>query len=86
MSRSYKKTPYSGDKKEHFYKNLANRKIRRSKEDQSDGKGYRKRFCRYIICDYWDIMTEKEWLEWRGKDYDSEEEAIKDYNRYYKRK
>lgn len=86
MSRSYKKTPYSGDKKDRFYKNAANRKIRRSKEDQPDGKGYRKHFCSYIIWDCWDIMTEKEWLEWRGKDYDSEEEALIEYRKWYKRK
>ena len=85
MSRSYKKTPYSGDKNDKAYKKLSNRKIRKNK-DIPDGKEYKKIISPWLIKDYYDIMSLKEWLDWRGKDYSSEEEAIIEYNRYYRRK
>lgn len=51
MSRSYKKTPYLGDKKNKFFKKYANRKIRRTSY-QFKGNSYRKNFPQYDICDY----------------------------------
>lgn len=86
MSRSFKKTPYAGDKKQHYYKNMANRRVRKNKDIQ-DGKKYKKEYCSWMICDYYDIVSWKEFLEWRGDDYASEEEeARQDWFKIYKRK
>ena len=85
MSRSYKKTPYAGDKKEHYYKNRANRKIRKSKNVQ-DGKKYKREYCSWMICDYYDITGWEDFWN-RTKDYYSDkEEARQDWLKMYKRK
>ena len=56
MSRSYKKTPRSGDKKNKFLKKYANRKYRKLPlEDTVQYKSYKKTFCSYDICDYEDV-------------------------------
>ena len=52
MSRSYKKTPRSGDKKDKFFKTYANRKIRRDKKEPLNNGNYKKAFCSYNICDW----------------------------------
>jgi len=58
MSRSYKHTPYSGMKKDKFFKRYANRKLRRKKlAHDLQHKSYRKDFCYYDICDYYWIET-----------------------------
>ena len=58
MSRSYKHTPYSGDKKDKFLKKYANRKLRRKKLTHDlQNKSYRKDFCSWEICDYYWITT-----------------------------
>ena len=45
MSRSYKKTPRSGDKKNKFFKKYANRKYRKLPlEDTVQHKSYKKTF------------------------------------------
>ena len=52
MSRSYKKTPRSGDQKDKFFKTYANRKLRRDKFHNLQHNSYKKNFCSYDICDY----------------------------------
>ena len=58
MSRSYKHTPYCGLKKDKFFKNYANRKLRRRKLDHDlQHRSYKKDFCSWEICDYYEIET-----------------------------
>jgi hypothetical protein len=74
MSRSYRKPwitdGYKGSKNRRFYKNFANRIIRRSKEEIPDGKIYRKFIDRYSICDYiiWYNPKPHKYL-FNGKEY-----------------
>ena len=99
MSRSYKKTPRSGDTKDKFFKRYANRRLRRRKLDiDLQHKSYKKDFCSYDICDYETVGTSFEnfwrdrvkwWHAWRkyyNEPFPTREEAWKDYNRWYKRK
>ena len=101
MSRSYKHTPYVGDKKSKFFKNYANRKLRRNKLNHNlQYKAYRKNFCSYDICDfYWRFNNFEDYYRWRLKhhydglwgfhDYGpppSRKECWKDYVKYYTRK
>ena len=65
MSRSYKKTPYNGDKKGKIKKRIANHKVRRSlNRDLSlivpHGK-YKHLYESYDICDYCWIYTWKQY-------------------------
>ncbi len=58
MSRSYKHTPYCGLKKDKFFKNYANRKLRHRKLDHDlQHRSYKKDFCSWEICDYYEIET-----------------------------
>lgn len=58
MSRSYKHTPYCGDKKDKFFKRYANRRLRKKKLIHDyQHKSYRKDFEPYTICDYYFIET-----------------------------
>lgn len=99
MSRSYKKTPRSGDTKDKFFKRYANRRLRRRKLDiDLQHKSYKKDFCSYDICDYETVGTSFEefwrdrvkwwhkWRQYRNEPFPTREEAWKDYNRWYKRK
>lgn len=101
MSRSFKHTPYCGDKKSKFFKRYANRKLRRKKfEHNLQNKSYRKDFCYYDICDYYTIETDnfeiyylkqiELWQKWRawGDDipYPTREECWKEYHKWYIRK
>ena len=56
MSRSYKKTLRTGDKKNNFLKKYANRKLRHD-ENIIQNKCYKKTYCSYNICDYEDVGT-----------------------------
>lgn len=100
MSRSYKHTPYCGDRKNRGFKKIANKKVRRSlkKIDYilSPG-GYRKLFESWEICDFywieWNFETfyKKEisrWNDWeyKYKPFPIREELKKEYNKYYIRK
>ena len=97
MSRSYKHTPYSGER-DKFSKKQANRKVRRHKMDLSLPKGgYKKVYCSWEICDYWDGFISadeyyatmvKYWYGWRHKyePYPDYNEAKNDYMKYYIRK
>jgi hypothetical protein len=51
MSRSFKKTPGWCDRNP-FAKRQANKKVRRYKGDLPNGKGYRKLYCPWNICDW----------------------------------
>ena len=99
MSRSYKKTPRSGDKKDKILKKYANRRIRQDK-NASDLKyrAYRKRYQSYNICDYQDVGLTFEqfynqylssWYRWGqdfGEPYPTIEKAKKNYYRWFIRK
>lgn len=58
MARSYKKHPYCGDRKSRFYKNYANRRLRRLpiEEEIPSGKNYKRYTCSWEICDYWNYQ------------------------------
>lgn len=100
MSRSYKRTPRCGDRKDKFLKNYANRRIRRLPIDEPplNNKAYRKAFCSWEICDYDEVGTSfeeywerlvKYWNMWRGKfgePFPDRDEAYKEYCRWYLRK
>ena len=58
MSRSYKHTPYAGDKKSKFFKRYFNRKLRRNKlRNNYKYNSYKKDSCSWDICDYYWIET-----------------------------
>lgn len=100
MSRSYKKTPRSGDTKKKFFKNYANRVLRRDKSEDAvlNHKSYRKRYCSYDICDYETVgeTFEQHWRrelkywhnygKYRGEPFPDRSESLKEYNKWYKRK
>ena len=100
MSRSYKKTPKSGDENDKVYKKYANRKVRRLplEEPTLKRKAYRKVSCSWDICDYKEVGTTfeeywngllKSWLTWGrnyGIPYPNREQAYKDYLRWFIRK
>ena len=98
MSRSYKKTPYSGDRKDKGLKRYANKRLRKIDDIAIlQGKRYRKYSETWDICDYYDITPFKAFYQWRlknwykwgvryGEPYPSEEEAYKDWKKWYKRK
>lgn len=71
MSRSYKHTPYIGDKKTKWAKRQANRKVRhylnrQMIQDESFAPAaYKKVSESWNICDYYDIATWKEHLAYR---------------------
>ena len=56
MSRSYKKTPWCGDKKGKWKKRRASKVVRgylkRHAEDPCRGAQYKKIYCSWEICDY----------------------------------
>ena len=100
MSRSYKRTPYVGLAKDKFFKNYANRKLRRLPPDELplQHSSYKKNFSSYDICDYkeigisfqhyWESLVES-WHNWRknyGYPYPDYDKAYKEYYRWYKRK
>lgn len=99
MSRSYKHTPYFGDTKDRFYKQYANRCLRRKKLDiDYKFNAYKKDGYSWDICDYYWIETENfdeyyeekvsEWLRWGYKyyPYPEREEIWKEYCKMYLRK
>lgn len=99
MSRSYKKTPYSGNKKNKYLKNYANHRIRQYEGEIPNGKRYRRFLDSWKICDYYDITSfEKYWQiclryhVWRSNFYGSNEkfptrkEVYQEWKKYYKRK
>ena len=61
MSRSYKKTPYCGDRKGKDKKKIANHRIRRILKQDPDlnlhHSAYKRHYCQYDICDYYWITS-----------------------------
>ena len=58
MSRSYKHTPYVGDRKSKFFKRYFNKKLRRNKlKNNYKYNSYKKDSCSWDICDYYWIET-----------------------------
>ena len=88
MSRSYKKTPRCGDTKNKFFKRYANHRLRRKKlEIDLQHKSYKKDFYTYYICDFETVGTSFN-IFWRSRknSFPTREEALKTYNKWYKRK
>lgn len=98
MSRSYKKTPRSGDRKDKFFKTYANRKLRRDKFHNLQHNSYKKNFCSYDICDYeWTHYSFEAWWEdamrrWKNwghhynEPYPTREEEYRLWYKWYKMK
>ena len=95
MSRSYKKTPRCGDKKDRKSKRLANKRFRRKQLTHDlQHNSYRKDYCTWRICDYEVIGTtfEQYWRvvkslnRWGRPPCPSREEAYQEWYRWYKRK
>jgi hypothetical protein len=98
MSRSYKKTPRSGDKKDKFLKRYANHKLRRQKlTSDLQHNSYKKNYCSWEICDYETVGTSFEqywsrsvsrWHEWwyRYEPYPDRDEVYQEWMRWFKRK
>lgn len=73
MSRSYKKTPWSGDKKGKEKKRIANHKVRQKLKNNLElivqqGE-YKKLYETWDICDYGWIITFDEFMEIEWKNY-----------------
>ena len=88
MSRSYKKVPYSGDKKDKFMKNYANRILRRNKTLVLNHKSYKKNFEKWNICDYYFMEDFEEYLKSSQIFFPekTKEEIYMEWSRYYKMK
>ena len=98
MSRSYRKFPVMKESSRHREKSpmkakdFANRAVRRSKEVPTGKGGYRKIYDSYFISDYRQLgyMNKTEVLKaWETYDYiyyDTYEEALWDWKKYYLRK
>lgn len=101
MSRSYKKTPYCGDRKGKSKKRIANHKVRNWLKQNPDvllkRNAYKKVYERWDICDYYTISTWEEywastiriWLKWeqcRGYPYPNKKEEYRKWYKWYKMK
>lgn len=85
MARSYKKHPYCGDRKDRFYKNYANRRLRRLpiEEEISSGKNYKRYTCSWKICDYWSYHPGPFlYLRWHIEEEDEEVAFWRWYKNY----
>ena len=68
MSRSYKKTPYCGQRKNKFAKRQASKVVRRTLKHNPEIEfapgGYKKLYSSYDICDYWWVRSwNNYWLD-----------------------
>lgn len=97
MSRSFKKTPYSGDAKGKDKKRLANDKVKsffkRNKDIQISHGDYRKIQNPWDICDFYSIETFEEYKKFTlelcdkfNEPYPSEKEMYRDWYKAYKMK
>lgn len=97
MSRSYKHTPYAGDRKTKWAKRQAN-KLVRSKlkrwniQDEINPSWYKKISESWNICDYYSICTLHSWMKnkWNLRRWErekiTEREKIQEWYKWYKRK
>lgn len=96
MSRSYKKTPRCGDRKNKAMKKYANHVVRRDTNTYQNSS-YKKRFCRYDICDYESVgdtfqdywnMRVRQWYSWRWRyeEFPNEKEEYRKWYKWFKRK
>ena len=99
MSRSYRHTPRSGQRKNKYSKKLANRKLRHLPIDDLplNNKSYRKYTDYYDICDYETVgmSFEKYWDHivagwhnyfWKWDPYPDRDQVYEEYCRYFLRK
>lgn len=102
ISRSYKKTPYCGDKKSKDLKRYANRVVRqrlKNSDDKLNYKSYRKVYESWNICDFCTIAPDFETYykfmidQWHSRQingwhepYPTREQTRKEYRKYYKNK
>ena len=100
ISRSYKRTPRCGDKKDKYLKNYANRRLRRYPIDKPplNNCTYKKYNCSWDICDYETVATSFEeywerlirnwynWGQYYGLSFPDRQKAKKDYYRFYRQK
>ena len=95
MSRFYKHTPRAGDTKDKFFKNYANRRLRRKQLTHSyQHKSYKKDFCTWNICDYENVGTTfkefynfrvKLWSIWHNEPL-NRDDVYRDYLKWFLRK
>ena len=99
MSRSYKRTPRSGDKKDKFFKRYENHRLRKLPFERTLNYGaYKKHGEGWNICDYetvgtsfeqyWESLV-KSWHRWKsecGLPYPNRDEAYQEYCRWFLRK
>ena len=97
MSRSYKRTPYCGDNKGKTKKRFANKKLRMKMRDHeyelAKGGAYRKVTESWEICDYYWIMTWKDYWamcirQWQryGGEYPNKKEEYRYWLKWYRNK
>ncbi len=100
MSRSYKHTPYCGDRKNKFMKRYANRIVRQKKllDIYPQYAGYKRTMESWDICDYKTVGETFEqyyarevhwWKEWGSKyiePFPDRSDCKKQYDKWYLRK
>lgn len=95
MSRSYKRTPRSGDKKDKFFKKYENHRLRKLPFEHTLNYGaYKKHGERWNICDYETvgISFEKYWcslkrrFQSKSELLGKKEEAYQEYLKWFIRK
>jgi hypothetical protein len=95
MSRSYKHTPYAGDRKTKWAKRQANRKYRsflKQMEEDVPYSHFKKVSESWNICDYYSIFTLHGWMrdKWNLRRWErekiTEREKIQEWYKWYKRK
>ena len=99
MSRSYKKTPWSGDRKGKDKKRVANHKVRswlkQHPEEPLNRGDYKKIYETWDICDYGGVETWEEywassirsWFRWRcyfDYPFPDEKTEYRKWLKYYK--
>lgn len=94
MSRSYKKVPYYGDKKNKETKRIANKAVRnylKNLEYELPKNSFKKVFPSWDICDFWWFQTWDEYWNDCLKDYKEHPNwhkhppnKKKEYRRWYK--
>ena len=77
MSRSYKNTPWCGDRKGKDKKRMANKKVRsllRNLDYELQNSDYKKAYSQYDICDFYSITSWEEYWQLCLKRYEWEKQ------------